>query len=59
MYFLLIVAAIMLLSSCGPRRYSCGGKRRCITNTEKKQNTENDKKLPMATFYTDKAKSNS
>lgn len=58
-YFLLIVACIMLLSSCGPRRYRCGGNRRCITDTEKKQKTEDEKKLPMATFYTKETKSNS
>lgn len=26
--------AVLLLASCGPRRYSCGGKRRCIVQKE-------------------------
>lgn len=26
-----IGAALILLTSCGPKRFSCGGKRRCIS----------------------------
>ncbi len=34
-YILTIGAALLLLTACGPKRHSCYGKRRCITDTEK------------------------
>jgi len=35
-FFTLGAAALLLLGSCGPKlhRYSCGGKRRCISHVE-------------------------
>jgi hypothetical protein len=34
-YILTIGAALLLLTACGPKRHSCYGKRRCISDTEK------------------------
>jgi len=36
--FLIGATALMLLGSCGPKlhRYSCGGKKRCISLVEQK-----------------------
>lgn len=35
-YFFTLAAGLLLLASCGPKlhRYSCGGKRRCISHVE-------------------------
>ena len=29
--------AVLMLASCGPRRYSCGGRKRCISALEQEQ----------------------
>jgi hypothetical protein len=35
-YIFTLAAGLLLLASCGPKlhRYSCGGKRRCISHIE-------------------------
>ena len=43
-YIFTLAAGLLLLASCGPKlhRYSCGGKRRCISHVEKAK-PESDK----------------
>jgi protein involved in sex pheromone biosynthesis len=44
-HILLMGAAVVILSSCGPKlhRYSCGGKRRCISQIEQQKNAAQQK----------------
>lgn len=55
-YFLAMgVVAVLLLSSCGPKRYGCN-RRRCIV--EKQEEIQKQKKLPneVAFSYSDTEK---
>lgn len=48
-YILTMAAALLLLTACGPKlhRYSCGGKRRCISHKEHIQKQEPLKKQEL------------
>ena len=45
-YVLLAGIGLMFLTSCGPKlhRYSCGGRRRCISQSEKVDKTQKAEK---------------
>jgi hypothetical protein len=45
-YLLVIGAALILLTSCGPRRFSCGGKRRCISMEQETKVKKDKTKAP-------------
>lgn len=52
-YFLGIGMALLLLTSCGPKRHSCFGKRRCISynQTEQARPVEIKKAAVSGSFF--------
>jgi hypothetical protein len=49
-YLLLAAGMFLMMASCGPKRYGCYGKRRCITQSTQKTNTI-EKGCQMAAFF--------
>lgn len=42
-YLLVLGAAFILFTSCGPKRFSCGGRRRCISMEQDIKTKQQDK----------------